>query len=156
MPSATSSSTRLKGRSKSSTKHPRHVRIGHVLARLALVASSFSFITALLTANMSVNALNAPILNALNKASVPGWGAGAQTSIGRIAGSIILAVLGLLGVVFVVLLTYGGFLWLSAAGEEEKVKKAQGLIVNSIIGILIVIAAYTIAWYVLGKLSGAV
>lgn len=131
-------------------------RIGHALARLTLVSSALSFIAALMTVNFSVSALQAPIVNNLNNASIPAWGAGAQKSIGAIVGSIILTVLGLLGVIFVVLLTYGGFLWLSAAGEEDKVKKAQGLIVNAIIGLLIVIASYTIAYYVLQKLAQAV
>ena len=87
---------------------------------------------------------------------MPAWGANAQTSIALIIGNIILTVLGLLGVVFVVLLTYGGFLWLSSAGEEDKVKKAQGLIFNAVVGAFIVVAAYTIAYYVVSKLSTAV
>lgn len=102
-----------------------------------------------------VAALTAPVLENLNNASNLAWGANAPRSIGGIVAQIILAVLGLLGVIFVVLLTYGGFLWVTSAGEEDKVKKATGLIFNSIIGSLIVIAAYAITYYVLRKLSGA-
>lgn len=146
MPSATSSSTRSSKPSRS---------VGHLLARLTLVVSAFSFIAALLMANLSVSALNAPILENLNNASLNAWGPTAEKSIGTITGTVILTVLGLLGVVFVILLTYGGFLWLSSAGEEDKVKKSQGLITNAIIGVLIVIAAYAIAHFVLQKLAGA-
>ena len=149
MPSATLSSTR------SSKRCSPSVRAGHIFARLTLVASAISFIAAILTAQFSAHALTAPLLNNLNNASIPAWGAGAQKSIGAIVGSVILTVLGLLGVIFVILLTYAGFLWLSAAGEEDKVKKAQGLIVNSIIGVLIVVASYTIAYFVLRKLGAA-
>lgn len=120
------------------------------------MSSALSFIVALLLANLSVNALSAPILNNLNNASNDAWGPTAQKSIGLITGKIILTILGLLGVVFVILLTYGGFLWLTAGGEEDRVKKAQGLITNAVIGTLIVVAAYTIAHFVLQKLAAAV
>lgn len=160
MPLVISSSTRSKTHSNKRSNPPslkfQRINVGHFLARLTLVASGLSFIIALIMATLSANALTAPIVNQLNNASKPAWGDDAQTSIGIIAGNIILAALGLLGVVFVVLLTYGGFLWLSAGGEEEKVKKAQALIFNSIVGALIVIAAYTIAWYVLQKLGAEV
>lgn len=149
MPSATSSSTHSSKR----------YNTGHLLARTALVTGALSFIAALMAANLSVrsvSALNAPIVNNLNNASLLAWGPTAQKSIGAIVGNIILALLGLLGVVFVVLLTYGGFLWLTAAGEEEKVKKAQGLIIHSIIGLCIVIAATIIAYFILQKLVAAV
>ena len=136
MPSVTSSSTHSRRRFR--------------------VTSAFSFIAALLIAHIEVSALTAPTLQHLNNASVPAWGIGAKTSIGEIVGSIILTILGLLGVIFVILLTYGGFLWLTAAGEDDKVKKAQGLMWNAIIGLLIVIAAYSIAWFVLNTLVAAV
>lgn len=123
------------------------------MARGALVFSAISFIAALLVVQLEVSA--AP-LDLLKEAGGRAWGAGAVTSPGLVVGSIILVVLGLLGMIFVILLTYGGFLWLSAAGEEDKVKKAQGLIIHSIIGVFIVIAAYTIASFVLEQIGTAV
>jgi len=104
----------------------------------------------------TVLALTAPVLQTLNNASNLAWGSGAQTSIGGIVGYIILTILGLLGIIFVILLTYGGFLWVTSAGEDEKVKKATGLIFNAVIGALIVIAAYAITYYVLQKIGTAV
>ncbi len=100
--------------------------------------------------------VTAPILNTVNSASNQAWGPGSQTNIGIIVGNIIQVFLGLLGVIFMVLLTYGGFLWLTSRGEEDKIKSAQNLIVNAIIGTLIVIAAYSITYYVLKRLIEAV
>src|SRR3989338_10490157 len=57
---------------------------------------------------------------------------------------IIYSVLTLLGIVFVVLVTYAGFLWLTAGGEEEQIKKAKAFITNGVIGIAIVLSAYGI------------
>ena len=132
----------------------------HTIARrtgfFALAGGTTAFLFSMVMAGFNAFALNDSVLNNLNNASLPAWGATAQTSIAAIVAQIILTVLGLLGVVFVVLLTYGGFLWVTSAGEEDKVKKATGLIFNAILGALIVIAAYAITYYVLQKLIAAV
>ncbi len=132
----------------------------HTLARrtgfLALAAGAGAFLLSAGMAGFNAFALSAPVLENLNNASLPTWGATPETSIGTIVASIILAILGLLGVLFVILLTYGGFLWITSAGEEDKVKKATGLILNAAVGALIVIAAYALTYYILTKLSAAV
>lgn len=66
-----------------------------------------------------------------------------------VIGSIIEIVLGLLGIVFVVLIVYAGFLWMTAGGGAEQVKKAKGILTNAIIGLIITIAAYAISAYVI-------
>jgi len=61
-----------------------------------------------------------------------------------VATSIIKVVLGILGVVFLALLFFAGFLWMTSGGDSKKVEKAQQLIKNSIIGLVIILAAYSI------------
>lgn len=78
-----------------------------------------------------------------------------NTDIPTRIGQIIGIALSLVGVVFLVLMVYGGFLWMTAAGDSEKVKKAKGIIVNAIIGIVIVMAAYTITFFVLQQVGEA-
>lgn len=68
---------------------------------------------------------------------------------------IIYVSLTLLGMIFVALVVYAGFLWLTAGGEEEKIKKAKGLIFNGIIGIAIVLSAYGISRLVFNYLLKA-
>ena len=60
-------------------------------------------------------------------------------------GQIISAGLGLLGIVFLILMLYGGYLWMTARGVEEKVDKAKDLITAAIIGLIIIVGAYAIA-----------
>ena len=55
-----------------------------------------------------------------------------------LAGSIVGYFLGLLGTVFVVLMIYAGYLYMTAQGNEEQVEKAKGLIKNAVIGLVIV------------------
>jgi hypothetical protein len=73
-------------------------------------------------------------------------------SVSSIIGKIISAVLGFVGVIFLILMIYGGFLWMTAGGNEEQVKKARGLIINATIGLIIVIAAYGVVYFVVSQL----
>ena len=49
-----------------------------------------------------------------------------------------------MGVVFLILMIYGGYLWMLARGNEQEVEKAKNIIQNALIGLVIVLAAYAI------------
>jgi len=68
-------------------------------------------------------------------------------------GRIINALLGLVSVVFLVLMIYAGFLWMTAGGNEEQVKKAKNLIIGTIIGAAIIFAAYAITIFVVDAIA---
>jgi hypothetical protein len=76
-------------------------------------------------------------------------------TIGEIVANIIQVVLGLLGVVFVILIIYSGFLWMSASGNDERIKSAQGHLRNAVIGVSIVIGAQIITYFVLYNVTQA-
>ena len=84
-------------------------------------------------------------------------GAGYETSAEpeSIISMIISIALSFIGVVFLVLMIYGGYLWMTAHGNEEQAAKAKKLIGAAIIGLVIVISAYAISWFVISKLGGA-
>lgn len=75
---------------------------------------------------------------------------------GVIVFNIIQIVLGLLGIVGVIMMIYAGFLWLTAGGEEDKAKQGRTLLFQALIGTLIVLAAYTITYFVIDQLTIAV
>ena len=62
--------------------------------------------------------------------------------------NVIRYLLGFLGVVAVVILIYGGFLWMTARGNEEQVKKAKKTIINGLIGLIIIILSFVIVSFV--------
>lgn len=64
-----------------------------------------------------------------------------------IVSTIIYAFLGLLGIIFFALVIYGGFTWMTADGNEEKVKKANKIIMGSLLGLIITIAAYALSFF---------
>lgn len=65
-----------------------------------------------------------------------------------IISTLIQVFLGFLGVIFLALTLMAGFKWMTAQGNEEEVKKAQGSMKNSIMGLVIVLAAYAITYSV--------
>ena len=69
--------------------------------------------------------------------------------------SIINVALGLLGIVAVVIVLVGGFKWMTAGGNDEKVTEARKLIFAGIIGLAIILSAYAIAKFVLSQLYSA-
>ncbi|MBP9863895.1 hypothetical protein KBC54_00400 [Patescibacteria group bacterium] len=73
----------------------------------------------------------------------------------QIVGRIIYIFLGLLGTIFLVLMLYAGYLWMTAAGDPAKVEKAKATIRNAIIGIVIIASAFAITNFILKSLSDA-
>jgi len=62
-------------------------------------------------------------------------------------------VLGLLGIIAVIMILVGGFQWMTAAGNEEKVEKAKKVISAAIVGLIIILLAWAIVNFVIGTTS---
>jgi len=69
-------------------------------------------------------------------------------------GQIIGVFLSLLGTIFIFLMVYAGYNWMTAAGEEKKVEKAQHTIKVAIIGLIITAGVYAIWQYLFIRLLG--
>ncbi|OGL72581.1 hypothetical protein A3C96_02570 [Candidatus Uhrbacteria bacterium RIFCSPHIGHO2_02_FULL_60_10] len=54
------------------------------------------------------------------------------------------ALIGFLGIIFLLLTIYAGFLWMTAQGDPKKVESAKAIIKNAIIGLIIVAGSYVI------------
>jgi hypothetical protein len=70
-----------------------------------------------------------------------------------LAARIISAIIGLVGVIFFVLMVYAGFLWMTGGGNEERVRKAQGIFGSSLVGLLIILTAYYLVDFVFALLQ---
>lgn len=66
--------------------------------------------------------------------------------------SVINIILGFLGIIAVVIILLGGFKWMTAGGNEEKVEESKKLIKAGIIGLVIILAAWAIATFVVNSL----
>ncbi|MBI4407320.1 MAG: hypothetical protein HY565_02355 [Candidatus Kerfeldbacteria bacterium] len=66
--------------------------------------------------------------------------------------SIINWVLGILALIAVILILIGGFRWMTAGGNEEKVESAKKTLYAAIIGLVIILAGWGISVYVINNL----
>jgi hypothetical protein len=64
-------------------------------------------------------------------------------------------IIGFLGIVAVVIILIGGFKWMTAGGNEDKIGEAKKLLVAGLIGLVIILMSYAIASFVLTQLSNA-
>lgn len=74
-----------------------------------------------------------------------------QYSVSATIGRIIKVVLTLVGTIFFVLTVYAGILWMTAGGNEENVTKATGIMKMAVIGLIIVLASYSLTYFVTNK-----
>jgi len=78
-----------------------------------------------------------------------------SASITVIIARLIRTAISVVGVVTVAFMVYGGFVWMTAGGNEERVKTAKKIIINSVIGLVLVFASFAIAQFILNALVGA-
>lgn len=55
---------------------------------------------------------------------------------------------GLLGIILVSIVVYNGFRWLTAAGDDKKIGEARAAIVSAGIGLLIVLGAFSLSYFI--------
>lgn len=67
--------------------------------------------------------------------------------------AIISLVLGVIGFLFLILILWSGYLWITAYGEEEKAKRALGIARTAIIGLFLVFMSYAITIFIFTALT---
>ncbi|MBU1179516.1 Ig-like domain-containing protein [Patescibacteria group bacterium] len=55
----------------------------------------------------------------------------------------------------VVLVLYGGFVWMTAAGDAAKIATAKKILINGVIGLAIILSAFAITHFIVGALEKA-
>jgi hypothetical protein len=69
---------------------------------------------------------------------------GPNTDIPAFIGRGIRGVLGLVGAIALLMLIYGGVIWMTARGDAKRVESAKSIIKNSIIGLLLIFFSYSL------------
>ena len=78
-----------------------------------------------------------------------------QTDIVTAVTNLAKTAFGFLGTLLVIMIIYGGLLYMVSGGNEESKKKAMGTIKSSILGFVLIMLAPSIASYVLGALTNS-
>lgn len=82
--------------------------------------------------------------------------AAAQADLPALIGTIVGGLLGLLGIYLLYLFLRAGYLWMTAQGNSKKVDEAKDTMINAVIGLIIVVAAYSIVNFVIDSLGSLV
>ncbi len=77
-----------------------------------------------------------------------------KASLGEIIGRIIRIFFTLLGIVTIVIVMYGGYVWMMAGGEEKEVERAKGILRSGVIGLIIIFSAFAITDFLMSKIFG--
>lgn len=64
-------------------------------------------------------------------------------------------VLGFVGTIFFLLMLYGGIMWMTAMGSNEKVEKAKQILEMAVVGLVIVVASYAISIFIFSRFTTA-
>ncbi len=124
----------------------------HLIALIGCFAilSSFLVLPVVVGANTTVD----PLATVQGAAKLPGNDT--DGAIWTMIGNLINVALGVLGVLLVLIIIYAGFLWMTARGATDQVKKAKDMILQAVIGLLIIFAAYALTNFVMTTLRNSV
>jgi len=71
------------------------------------------------------------------------------TTIGRI----VQIVIGFLGLIAVIIIVIGGFMWMTSGGAQDKIDKAKALIKAGVIGMIIIVLSFAAATFIMSLLK---
>jgi hypothetical protein len=118
---------------------------------LSLTLLSISFLVGLALPVFAADSATATISSGLKAAGDGTYSDDLTVTV--FVGRLIKVILSLTGVVFLGLTVYAGILYMTAAGEPDKIKKAKAILTNSVIGLLIIVGAYALTSYVVDAVT---
>jgi Na+/proline symporter len=71
-------------------------------------------------------------------------------------GQILMLVFSLVGIIFLALTIYAGVHWMTAQGNSSQVEKAKDTLIKAIVGLVIIMAAYAITFFVINAIQAPV
>ncbi len=78
-----------------------------------------------------------------------------DTDLRQTIGSLINVMLSVLGIIFLLLIIWAGFKWMTAQGEAKETEKARDILISATVGLIILLSAYAISNFVIEQLTSA-
>lgn len=94
-----------------------------------------------------------PAETGVSATGVAAYGSTAPDLSTYIGAKILAPAFSVIGIIFLLLIVYAGFLWMTAAGNTSQVEKAKNIMVSAIIGTVIALAAFAITTFVFQNLA---
>ncbi len=123
----------------------KHLMVGATLLALPLGFARLSIVNAASLDDATTNLGSVADETGLESSDL-------EETIGKLIGIL----LSFLGIIFLLLVIYAGFLWMTAQGDPKQVDKAKSLLTQSVVGLVILLAAYAISTFVIESLQEAV
>jgi len=133
----------------------KRAKVLFILALVTTVALGLTLATRSFAADNCAGGDKYGIFATACNGGISGKVGGATTIEGIVAGAISLG-LEFLGVLFFFLVLYGGYTWMTAFGNTEKIDKAKSILESAAIGLCLVLASYAIARVVFDSLTNGV
>ena len=114
-----------------------------IAAGITIVGSMFAALPAL-----AVN-LADQVNEGLNYGTFTGLG---TRDIREVIFLVINVILGFLSIIAIIIVLAGGFKWMTAGGNEDKIAEAKKLIIAGIVGMAVIFKSYAIATFVVRSL----
>lgn len=118
-------------------------KIARYLLVFALLIGGLLFARLIFAADFGTNAVNSGLAGSLNTGDPR-----------VIAARVINIFLSFLGIIALVIIIWGGYTWMTANGEEDKVSQAKKILKNGVIGLLIIISSWAIATFLILQFAG--
>jgi len=98
---------------------------------------------------------------ALGKTINEAYGGGSKVNVdgNTFLGSLIIIInqlITFIGIIFLLLLIYAGYLWMTARGNDEEVSKAKKITRETVIGLIIILLARLLTEFILSQIGEAV
>ena len=72
----------------------------------------------------------------------------------QVIGNVIKAMLGIVGSLALAVFIFGGFTWVTSAGNDEKIKKGKDMVMWASLGLAVVFLSYALVNFVIGAIVG--
>ena len=72
----------------------------------------------------------------------------------EIVGNVIKAILGIVGSLALAIFIFGGFTWITSAGNDEKIKKGKDMITWATFGLVVIFLSYALVTFVITAVTG--
>jgi len=116
--------------------------------KLAQIALALFFALALMARPAAILAFQGDLQQQTKAFAEDGVGFGKPTDPRQVAGQVIRGLLGLTSILFLAYTVYAGYLYVSSAGDSDKIETAKKTIKYGVIGILITLSAWSILEFV--------
>lgn len=124
---------------------------GKLLQSAVKLFAVFSFCFLIISSSVQAGLLETVEKGGLKEIGSRGYGSSVNTVLDPrvMVARVITKLLGFLGIILVALIIYSGWQYMTAEGDKAKLEEAKKRIMNAVIGLIIIVSAYSIANFVI-------